>query len=209
MYHTYSAFLLSELLAPPLASLTMGISVWLSFIAAVIAMMLSLMILATTATSEHTEGQDALLRPGSEPQSLGNESDDGSDDISPAEEHLIDEAERQRESENQASYRDNSVCHLPAPAVAGRTDTNTGYFTFVKSSFKTYASYKVGIPGATAPLLFAFLVCPARQILVFEILIPYTSRRFALKVAEVSHVLKMSLGIPVRSREAESEFCSI
>ena len=168
----------------------MGISVWLSFIAAVVAMMLSLMILAATATSKATEGQVALLNPEYEPQSLGNESDDISDDSSPSEEHLIDEAERQRESENQACQGDNSVSHLPTTAVATRTDINTNYLTLAKSSFKTHASCKVGITGAIAPLLFAFLVCPARQILVFEILIPYASQRFGLKVAEVSRVLK-------------------
>ena len=168
----------------------MGISVWLSFIAAVIAMMLSLMVLATTATSKHTEGQDALLSPEGEPQSLGNESDDGSEGSSPSEEHLMDEAERRGEREDQACQGNDSVSHLSATSVAARPDTSTNYLTFAKSYLKTHALHKAGISAAIAPLLFAFLVCPARQILVFEILIPYASRRFALKVTEVSRLFQ-------------------
>ena len=44
--------------------------------------------------------------------------------------------------------------------------------------------------GSVLVLVWAgFLICPVRQILVFEILIPFASQRFGLKISEVRNII--------------------
>lgn len=61
----------------------------------------------------------------------------------------------------------------------------------VRRRLVLFANYVSGISrplgsGSAATLIWlGFVICPIRQILVFEILIPFATRRFGLKISEV------------------------
>ena len=137
-YYTYSAFLVTELVALPLASVLMVKSIMLPFAIALVSLGCCFPVLAMI------QGKQAR-------------------------EHLV----------------------MPGDEAAGLLETTTRQNNFAAAMTarpkrpRTLRGLLPDVDTSTALVLLGHFICPVRQELVFQILIPYTSKRFKLPIAKV------------------------
>lgn len=144
-YYTYSAFLVTELVALPLASVLMQKSIMLPFVIALLSLGCCFPVLGMIK-GRRAQGQ---LR------TSGDEATAG----------LLETT----------TGEDNGVA-----TTAGSKKPWT-LRVLLQDLWKVVAD----IDASTALVLLGHFICPVRQELVFQILIPYTSKRFELPIANV------------------------
>lgn len=162
LYYTYSAFLLSELVAPIIGSFSMTISIWINIILAMATVGLSFLVVLGTGSFYRSKISSELSAFSTSPAVMNHS---------------------QRPTEN-------SYTHLERGGSPSRTmDPKPGVQICQHLRFFTSQIYenltRSNSSSALALVWAGFLICPVRQILVFEILIPFTSQRFGLKISEV------------------------
>jgi hypothetical protein len=164
MYFTYSAFLLSELLAPPFSALLMDLSPYLNLAFGVSA------LLAGLALALSFPGG---LRRGREEREERDEDEEGAHISAPS--RAARSAISRGRSVSRESREHDSL-------IAG------GSRDVASDERATWRSRLSEFDSATVVVFFGFLIAPLRQIIVFEILIPYASQRYAISISQVSYV---------------------
>lgn len=152
-YYTYSAFLVTELVAMPLASFMMSQSILLPFAVALISLIACFPILVSIRGVKRPT-------PPSPRRSSSDEANTG----------LLDPSPNPERSE-----------HPSAPRTTIFTNLRT-ILAFLRPLLTN--------PSILLVLLGHFL-CPVRQELLFQILIPYTSLRFSLPIASAGLLLSV------------------
>ena len=156
LYYAYSAFLVSELLAPPVSSLTMGASPWLSLAIGIMLLLACLAILLAVWHVEKKSSGEYVQVPGQSP--------------------LLNAEDGSREPFPSTSLDEDS--ELPANSAPTPTPA--------KDEFEAASIYAtITSDSKIVILLLGFLLCPVRQILVFEILVPYASLRYHINISKV------------------------
>jgi MFS family permease len=166
LYYTYSAFLLSELVAPIIGSFSMTISIWINIALAMATVGLCFLVVLGTGSFHRSKISSELSAFSAVPT-------------------VTDHSQRRTEISYTHLVREETPSQTMDPKPGIQIRQHLRFFTS-----QIYGNLTRSKSGSVLVLVWAgFLICPVRQILVFEILIPFASQRFGLKISEAGFII--------------------
>ena len=165
----------------------MDISIWLSFGVAVMSLVLSMLVLTTSKILRRQEIPKTFAGVTIAADYRTDQFDDHLPDSPQCEQSLLNDNESRSASEDGVDLEHSDLPTSSAVAYAERRTSRYSHYLALTRAYFADCAPSINLPVQNvAPLLLAFFVCPARLVLVFEILVPFASRHFAMTIAQVS-----------------------